>query len=858
MYGKLLRIWAIVAVILLAGCHRKEEPEVPPTPPGPEPVEETITLSRQSLTLDGGVGPVWPSSDTYNSFTKAAPYTVLSPKQEFASWDGTLVYFTFPSTQHARSGYVPEETAIGIGTGNGPGITLEPVFGGLRLAFERNDVYSVTFRGAENERIAGEVAYNPATGLLETRQSVYEIRLETSAGVMESGGEWYIGLPPVDFRGGFILSVDAVAGSYEYTHPEPVSIRKGAFQTVQIPDGIESVPDVLPIPDAKFKAYLLGICDANGDGEISPAEAATVTSIEVGTQEISTLEGIRYFTNLESLTANGSRAADRTILGQLTELDLTGLDKLKSLQCRHNYITRLTLSGNTSLTSIVCYGNSLEALDLSGAPMIETVDAGDCSIRSVNVHENTLLRTLYVHNNKLTAIDLEGNPALTALRCDQNLITELNVSKCTSLSSLDCAPMDNASGQNVLAKLILSTGMSINLVTENRSSSNIPDGTEIVYVDAPVKPTLNTGLRTMYITTPGGAGIYSKDYWTDGCTVKLMDDAGNVYYENSNVSVKGRGNSTWNYAKKPYALKLPEKTNLIGTGEDKRWVLLANWMDRTLLRNDVTFEIARRTSLEWTPSGEFIELYLNGKHQGNYWLGEKVKTGTARLKADYLIEMDVNYDEDWRYYSTYGRRVNQGANGLPINVKEPDADKMTDATFTALKSLVAGVENSLYNGSGDYRSLMNVTSFIDWYLVHEVTYNGEPNHPKSCFFYFRDGIMYAGPVWDFDWFTFQLYTSGLFIPDSIYFTKLLADASFKAALKARWAELKPKFQSVSSYIDQKADEIRTSESINWSMWPCTSSSVNGDERLSFQQSVDRMKTALANRITALDTAIANL
>ena len=857
MSGKLLRIGAIAAVILLAGCERKEEPDLPPTPPGP--VEVTFNITYQQLSLDGQSGtPQWPYSDTYNSFTKEAPYIVMAPKQEFASWDGTLVYFTFPSTQHARDGHVPVEAAIGIGTGTSTDITLEPVFGGIHLVLERDDVYAVTFRGNGDERIAGEVAYNPANGLLEMRQSVDEIKLETLTGVMDGSGEWFIGLPPIDFRGGFSLDIEALEGSYEYSYTEPVAIRKGEFTTMIIPNGLQTVPDILPIPDANFKAYLLSLCDANADGEISPAEAATVTSIETGTQEIRTLEGIRYFTNLETLTANGSRAADRTILGQLTELDLTGLDKLRSLQCKHNYITRLTLSGNTALTNIVCYGNSLEALDLSGAPMIESVDAGDCAIGNANVHENTFLRTLFIHNNKLTALDLEGNPQLTALRCDQNLITELNVSKCTSLSSLDCSPMNNASGQNVLTKLILSTGMTISQITENRSSSNIPDGTEIVYVDAPVKPTLGTGLRTMYITTPGGSGIYSKDYWTDGCTVQLVDDAGNVYYDNSNVSVKGRGNSTWNYPKKPYALKLPEKANLIGTGEDKRWVLLANWMDRTLLRNDVTFEIARLTSLEWTPSGEFIELYLNGKHQGNYWLGEKVKTGTARLKADYLIEMDVNYDEDWRYYSTYGRRVNQGANGLPINVKEPDADKMTDASFTALKNLVAGVENSLYNNTGDYRQLMNTNTFVDWYIVHELTYNGEPNHPKSCFFYFRDGIMYAGPVWDFDWYTFQPYTSGLFIPNSIYYSKLLADNDFKAALKARWTELKPKFQSVYTYIDQKADEIRASEAINWTMWPCTSSSVNGDERYSFQQSVDRMKTALANRILALDTAIANL
>ena len=361
-----------------------------------------------------------------------------------------------------------------------------------------------------------------------------------------------------------------------------------------------------------------------------------------------------------------------------------------------------------------------------------------------------------------------------------------------------------------------------------------------------------------YIETPGRTGIYSKDTWTDNCSVRLVDDAGTVYYESAAVQVKGRGNSTWGYPKKPYTLRLPEKADLIGTGGDRRWVLLANWMDRTLLRNDVAFELGRRTSLEWTPSGEFIELYLNGTHLGNYWLGEKIKTGKSRLQADFLIEMDTYYDATWRFYSSYGRRVNQGANGLPIGVKEPDDDEMTDELFSQLKALVSGVEGSMYPSIGNYREKIDVLSFIDWYLVHEITYNGEPNHPKSCYFYFRDGVMHAGPLWDFDWYTFQPYTSGLFIPNSIYFGQLMKDPAFVSELKARWAELKPGFSSITGYIDAKADEIRASEAINWSMWPCTSSGVNGDERMSFDQSVTRMKQAVTKRISAMDKAISAL
>ena len=373
-----------------------------------------------------------------------------------------------------------------------------------------------------------------------------------------------------------------------------------------------------------------------------------------------------------------------------------------------------------------------------------------------------------------------------------------------------------------------------------------------------VVPTLGTGLRSVFIVTPEGVGINSKDVWTNGCSLEIVDDNGKSYYQNTQVGVKGRGNSTWGYPKKPYTLKLPEKEDLIGVGaKGKRWVLLANWMDRTLLRNDVAFEIARRTRLEWTPSGEFVELFINGVHQGNYWLGEQIKVGKGRLDADWLIEMDTYYDATWRFYSSYGRRVNDWKTGMPIGVKEPDDDEMNADKLQEIKDLVSGVEEAIYKSKGRYDEKINVPSFIDWYLVHELTYNLEPNHPKSCYFYFRGGVMYAGPVWDFDWYTFVPVYDGLGIRYSIYFEKLFLYPAFVSDLKARWQELKPLLADMDSYIDSRAAQISASEAVNWTMWPCNYD-VNGDCWLSFRQSVDRMKKALSERISAVDAAIAAL
>ena len=624
---------------------------------------------------------------------------------------------------------------------------------------------------------------------------------------------------------------DIVPVSEDPVQEEPKDDDKGKDEGGENEDGNEEgqettdpVPDppsdgIVQIPDAAFKTYLLANFDADADGEISATEAESVTSITVSTDNIGSLEGIRYFKNLVSLTANGYRDQDRNIMGLLTgELDLSGLKKLETLECRHNHIERIKFGKNDSLKRIICYGNSLVELDLKEAPALDSVDAGDCSIIAVDVSECHLLTTLYVHNNRIVMLDLRYNPLLQHLTCDRN----------------------------PLIKILLAAGHVI-------SDMRMPDDTQIEY-DGNAVPTatLGTGLKSVFINYTGSI---SKSRWTENGTISIVDDEGRIYYMSDSLAIQGRGNSTWSYPKKPYKIKLKEKADLLGHGKSKRYVLLANWMDRTLLRNDVSFELARKTSIPWTPSGEFVELYLNGAHMGNYWLGEQIRVEKNRVAADYMIEMDTYYDETWKFYSTYGYKPNTNDSGLPIGVKYPDDDDLTQTQFQEVKNLVASTEKAIY--FGDYNTGINVDSFIDWYLVHEITGNMEPNHPKSCYFHFKGGVMIAGPVWDFDWYTFQPSLYGLSISSSIYYKELLKKPGFVARLKERWTELKPEFAAVDSYIVSQAELIRKSDAINNAKWPCTSY-VNGDDTMTFDDAVYRMRTALAHRIREVDSAIGKL
>ena len=122
------------------------------------------------------------------------------------------------------------------------------------------------------------------------------------------------------------------------------------------------------------------------------------------------------------------------------------------------------------------------------------------------------------------------------------------------------------------------------------------------------------------------------------------------------------------------------------------------------------------------------------------------------------------------------------------------------------------------------------------------------------------GKLCAGPVWDFDWGTFSLGDKGFINNQALWYKALFNSPEFEATLKARWAEVKPIFENIDSFIDEQADLIRESEAINHEMWPIDNrhNFPNGDELIDFDSAVERMKQAIEERIIEVDTAINSL
>lgn len=375
-----------------------------------------------------------------------------------------------------------------------------------------------------------------------------------------------------------------------------------------------------------------------------------------------------------------------------------------------------------------------------------------------------------------------------------------------------------------------------------------------------------SGLPVVIIDTPNKKTIPSKhEDWLEKTTITILNPDGSEDYSGI-TSIRGRGNSTWNFPKKPYALKLDEKAEILGMPKHKRWVLLANWLDRTLLRNRVANEIAYSTSMAWNPHGEFVDVVLNGEHVGNYYLCEHIKIDKNRVNISeldeeategeaitggYLMELDVNYDEAYKFESSMYQ--------LPYMFKDPD--EVNESQFAYMQNYINSMEASIYDDeelvAGKFMEYMDIDSSIDWWIVHELVGNGEPGHPKSVYMHKdKSGKLFAGPIWDFDYQTFRS-KKGFRVKNALYYSRLFQNSTFVARVKERWSLLKPELEKIPAFIDGEAERIKHSEEMNHLMWPITEV-VNEDESLSFKDAIQRMKDRYEERFKWLDNEISKM
>ena len=255
------------------------------------------------------------------------------------------------------------------------------------------------------------------------------------------------------------------------------------------------------------------------------------------------------------------------------------------------------------------------------------------------------------------------------------------------------------------------------------------------------------------IDIDGGKFVTSKSYYLNA---KFRITGYGVYdnFEDS-VQIKGRGNSTWGYSKKPYRLKFADKVKPFGLTKGKSWVLLANAQTGSLMANAIAMKVGQMAGAKYTNHIIPVELYMNGQYMGNYMFTEKVGMANNSVDIDeelgYLLELDTYGSTDEPIYRT-------GVYNLPVKVAEPDLEdyskEVATARRTAMLNDVKSMSNAIFYGD-DIESVLDVDATARFLLANDLVLNQEINHPKSTFLFkdetTPDGKLAFGPLWDFDW-----------------------------------------------------------------------------------------------------------
>ena len=367
------------------------------------------------------------------------------PYQEDASCDGTGVTMTLPTKQIAVPGTFATNTFPSIGRSQGLVMGFYNICGGMKFSVTKEGIKRITLKSKGGEYVSGKAKVSfgedgiPAAEIIDGSD---EVILEAPAGEYFIPGKFYFMVMfPTTFSQGFSVKFETFTEEASIEKGK-VTVKRSIFGKIPNLDGSATYSKKtgnIPIEDANFKAYLVENFDGNGDGEISYDEAATITNIDLRTDNIMSVQGIEYMQSLQELVCRGNwDNASEQPTGKLTRLDVSNNLALTTISCSYNQLTSLYVSKNTALTSLYCDNNQMTSLDISNNTALTRLNCENNPLTSLDVSNNTALTYLSCWNNQLTSLDVSNNTAMTHLACENNQLTSLDVSSNTALTGLSC------------------------------------------------------------------------------------------------------------------------------------------------------------------------------------------------------------------------------------------------------------------------------------------------------------------------------------------------------------------------------------------------------------------------------------
>ena len=403
-----------------------------------------------------------------------------------------------------------------------------------------------------------------------------------------------------------------------------------------------------------------------------------------------------------------------------------------------------------------------------------------------------------------------------------------------------------------------------------------------------------TNLPMVVINTEGAQDIVSKENEITS-TVYIISENGTALLTDTETGVRGRGNSSWTFDKKPYRLKFSEKRSPLGApAKAKKWTLINNHSDKSLLRNIVAFEISRRMGMAYTPFCHPVDVFLNGEYKGCYQLCDQIEvnenrvnvteieSGDSDITGGYLIEIDGNLDvyQNEEFYFHSNKRI-------PVTIKSPDEGDAEKAYITDyFNKMEAAVFAENFDDEAEgYRKYLDLESFLRNFIISELV--GNPDAFWSVYMYKERGQekLFTGPIWDNDLSFHNSYyvypASGMkdflythHISDGTPYASSSAgpmrdivnriikdDAKARAQLIEMWEDARQNRNitalSLLEYINQTKRLIDESQALNFKRWNILNEKFHQNVSAlgSHDAEVNAVRDYLSNRLTQMDRLI---
>jgi len=393
-----------------------------------------------------------------------------------------------------------------------------------------------------------------------------------------------------------------------------------------------------------------------------------------------------------------------------------------------------------------------------------------------------------------------------------------------------------------------------------------------------------TNLPTVTIHTVNAVDITSKETYVQGYVSFIYNNGKNIYSDN--LDIRGRGNASWWFPKKPYRMKLNTKVNLMGfPAKEKNWTLINNWGDKTLMRNLLAFDLSRRLDMAYTSIGIPVDVILNGEYKGCYQLCDQVEVAPNRvevqkmnvsdialpyLSGGYLIEVDAYAYSEISWFTS-------ARNYTPVTIHDPKDDEIVTQQYNYIRDHYNKMEAAVFASNykdpvNGYRKYMDMESFIRHFLVGEISGNTDTYWSVYMYKNRNDDIFKFGPVWDFDiayendYRTYPINSHPQWVYEygstangfSDVVNRLFTDEGFVSRLKAIYADYRDREiitkENLLQVADSYASEIYQSQRLNFMRWDILNERVHMNPQTygSYEGEVNNVKNFISARIDWMD------